>query len=619
MKLSGLVSEQFKFISGYSVLGHFGMAKPRKLALGLFMLSTAIVTTAIVTGGCVTTDSGREPPADELYFPTGLALSGGRKSLYVANSDFDLQYKAGTVMQLDAEKLIKDVRRVAAILENEDPDESFAEACGSIGLEVNPEVLLQPGPCAPFPTDRYVRKSVEIGAFASDLYWLGRPDGEGARLLIPVRGDPSITQVDVADDRPGAGAEAEEAARRSGACGTATACLACDVDRAGGCGESSRIGRDPGVRDGSPDPRPALPVEPMALAWSADAKWVISTHQSSASVALTSHAWTRRLGSDDSSAASAVESVLDKMPPGPTGVTRIPGPAVAVLADASTEAKAAAKSAGMRPGFLVGYRAAPALSLLRIEPSVEKQLGFAEPPQLEVEATIPLTLTASGADSRGILVSSRERRQCEAACIGMDTPTEIAADALEAEFDAAVLARLAQFDLSPTGLACLEDCAQVPLDVVVANRAPASLLLGRITTETRLPQQDGVARGWSDQVEFQRSVALGAGPSRVVEAFIVTDAGNLERRLLIACFDARSIFVYDPVAERVEATIRTGRGPHALVGVSGTTPDGPYAYLVVGHFTDSYLGVVNLDARSARSFATMIATVGKRTPPREAQ
>ena len=61
---------------------------------------------------------------------------------------------------------------------------------------------------------------------------------------------------------------------------------------------------------------------------------------------------------------------------------------------------------------------------------------------------------------------------------------------------------------------------------------------------------------------------------------------------------------------RIEAVIRTGRGPHSLA-VDETRGLG-----YVGHFTDSYLGVVDLNRTHTETYAKMILTIGSPTAPR---
>src|SRR3954467_14674948 len=67
--------------------------------------SWAFVAFGISALGCFKPDDGREPPLDRIYFPTGLALSPDGDRLYVANSDWDLQFNAGSVQVYDAVQL----------------------------------------------------------------------------------------------------------------------------------------------------------------------------------------------------------------------------------------------------------------------------------------------------------------------------------------------------------------------------------------------------------------------------------------------------------------------------------------------------------------------------------
>ena len=111
---------------------------------------------------------------------------------------------------------------------------------------------------------------------------------------------------------------------------------------------------------------------------------------------------------------------------------------------------------------------------------------------------------------------------------------------------------------------------------------------------------------------------LDFGASRVEVGQIVDQSGELVERIFAVAFDTRRVFVFDPFAHRMEAVIRTGRGPHDIgfdVGVddAGET----FSYLYVGHFTDSYLGVVDLDQRRPATFGNMVATIGDPEPPED--
>src|SRR6185503_3847296 len=64
------------------------------------LVPVALLVTTL-GAGCFIADTGASPPHDEFYFPTGLIVSPGGKTLYVINSDFDLQYTGGTVLAVD--------------------------------------------------------------------------------------------------------------------------------------------------------------------------------------------------------------------------------------------------------------------------------------------------------------------------------------------------------------------------------------------------------------------------------------------------------------------------------------------------------------------------------------
>ena len=125
-----------------------------------------LVLSACITLGlaaCDIQNEGIAPPTDELIFPVGLVMDPGGRILYVANANFDLRYNGGTVVAVDLEAV---------------------EGA-------------QPGPSAPVPAEDVIDggSTVRIGTFASDLAL--SPDG--TRLFVPVRGDNSLTWIDIDD------------------------------------------------------------------------------------------------------------------------------------------------------------------------------------------------------------------------------------------------------------------------------------------------------------------------------------------------------------------------------------------------------------------------------------
>src|SRR5690606_27577775 len=87
-----------------------------------------------------------------------------KTQLMVANSDFDLQYNAGSFQVFDLAAL----RRVTA-------ETSADPNCGALGLKSNAELSLAPGRCKPIdPTappsgSSLIQQTIGIGAFATDV------------------------------------------------------------------------------------------------------------------------------------------------------------------------------------------------------------------------------------------------------------------------------------------------------------------------------------------------------------------------------------------------------------------------------------------------------------------
>jgi hypothetical protein len=239
----------------------------------------------------------------------------------------------------------------------------------------------------------------------------------------------------------------------------------------------------------------------------------------------------------------------------------------------------AASNINYQPGFLVTFRTASEVRLLRFFDDGLFGSSISSParPYLAEVGSANISTNSLGVDSRGIAVDFSARAAAEAECQTLSDET--------------------------SRLACLTNASAVPLDVFVANRTPPSLVLGRTRPETGLTLN-------SDLPSFYSNVPLTAGPSRVFVASIINPDGELETRVFVACFDSRLIFIYDPVADAIEAEVFTGRGPHPMAF------DLERGVGYVGHFTDSYIGVVGLDQRFPRSYGTIIATIGTPTAPR---
>jgi hypothetical protein len=246
------------------------------------------------------------------------------------------------------------------------------------------------------------------------------------------------------------------------------------------------------------------------------------------------------------------------------------------------------------PAFLVTFRNAPEIDLVRSFLDAESGV---ERPYASRAGTVPITITSSGADSRGITVDSSKRAAAEADCAA-----QVGQDA-SCFSDPACVGTLSPAD-QKTLMDCLVTAALMSLDVYVASRAPPSLLVGRTTPDSNLLPA------------FYDTVPLTLGPSRVsvgkvrvVEDFIGGPAKR-EPRVFLSCFDSRRIYIYNQQRRELEMEVITGRGPYAMA------IDEVHDLLYVGHFTDSFIGVVSLDSRFPRTYGKVIATIGQPTPPR---
>ena len=515
-----------------------------------------LLVAGLSLGGCFSTDTGPSPPAQQFYFPTGLAVSPGGKALIVANSDFDLQFSAGTVQLLDLARL----KKLLPPLKDGKVD------CAAAGLSPNApqDQLLFPGPCTALnveaPPDgqgSLVKATATIGAFVSDALVVRRPPVSSAetvteaRLLLPVRGDPSMTWMSIDDDTNG-----EQSFR-----------LECGQGSGARCGDDHRAGIDAttNLRDLT------LPGEPFAIAASDDTSAIVISHQTSGAVSLLLNGWATASGPQlpkcqKLPSVPTLSYILSGLSTGVTGVAALPQPRVSALFPDEFP---------FTPGFLVGYRTASEIDIIRY---YDDCAAAPSRPFLSVSSRVGVTVSAGGYDSRSIALDNTPRRTCEDSCDAADKD-------------------------------CLARCAGVPIDVFVANRTPPSLLVGKAT--------GGVSQyGTDDSVTFGDLIPLAQGASRVVLGKVLDRNGTPRARAFVLCFDARLMYVIDPEVSAVEAIVTTGRGPSALV-FDANLATSSFAYLA--HFTDSYLSVLDLDMRHPSTYLTLIANVGVPSPPRESR
>ena len=545
----------------------------------LFLLAAF---STLLCNSCFSPGDGQSPPLEKLYFPTGLALdpvpvdaagvATGEPSryLYIASSDFDLQYRSSSLASYDLGKLVKLVPRSCAADSacRTDAGETCdtvpsaanlgvpsyfcipregAAPCGAFLDRSQADRLLNPGRCQAVdpvhPQDgspTFVQDTVGIGAFATDLLVSVDNDplgNRGARLFLPVRGDATLHWIDLSDGK--------------------FACGQGETDDHS-CNEQHRAGRS---SDDNVDEL-RLPAEPFGIAATRGGKYVAVTNQTTGSVSL--------FVTENWQEGPNLASILSGLPQAPVAIAALPTLEL---------------SPNAAPGFLVAYRNAAQVDLLRVltdnpvSPDVASYTRFS----LRGAATAPINANSLGFDSRGIVIDDEQHTSDSAKCAGDRN--------------------------------CLLAAHQP--NIYVANRAPSSLLVGSMTADY------AYLAGTNELPSFTDSIALTSGPSRVVLGHVKVPGStfteengstyDLERRVFVVCFDSRRIFVYDPKRRVLDAIIDTGRGPYALV------VDDARGLAYVAHFTDSYLGVVSLDQRVPQTYANFVASIGIPSPPRSSK
>ncbi|HEU4578817.1 MAG TPA: hypothetical protein VFS67_11220 [Polyangiaceae bacterium] len=533
-------------------------------------LRLALVALGLSALGCFKPDDGREPPLDRIYFPTGLALSPDGDRLYVANSDWDLQFNAGSVQVYDAARLRELLPRAcSADADCTGPDEicdtpanaagaqqgvggtywcmnaTSRDVCRGLGVQSAGDRLIQPGLCGAVENrnPELLLDSVGIGAFATDLVYRPSTLG-GGRLFVPVRSDATLHWLDVpAGTMPGTGRELE--------CGQGTG-RDCDANHRRGDGANEETPSGSG-----------LPIEPYAVAASTDGETIVLSHQTEGKISLFTNDWAG--GADG---GPQLSYILEDLGGRPVHISAVPIPQIALL----DRAPGGPRQLGYQPGYWVTFRGSSFVQLLRYFDAVDSPTGQ---PFLGRAVVDAITTTLSS-DVRAMASDDSGRRACETGC--------------------------------GSALDCLAQCSQLPLPVYLANRAPVSLsapgsLLIGSTMSTRRAEPS------NDRLQISDLVAIDDGPSRVSVGQILDERGEPRRRVFLTSFDSNVITIFDPEARVIDARVPVGRGPSALV------VDEAHAIAYVSHFTDSYIGVLDLDARHA-SFGTLILALGEPTAPR---
>ncbi len=557
---------------------------PRRLAVLTAVLGLASVA------ACYSDSAGIEPPANNMYYPTGLAVSKGGGVLYVANSDFDLKYNGGTLQSYD----LTSIRRHAAltISNPQDPDLPLLRgASGPCASAVPIEKSDGSGDrqplgetCAP-PVDatRYVRDTAIVSAFANDLAF----SPSGNRLFFPVSGNASIMWADI---EPDDSAQAAPSTSFTIGCGTRTN-NRCDASHQAGASAT-----EPGNTRGI-----TLPGQPFGMAFTADGTGLAVTHQADTVASLL----TTGLSSTGSRvSAPALQFLIGEVPNGSTGIALVPHDVDAYDECIDAPSSAACIATVPKPAFLKTSKTESTLALLRYYADEGSQgTSSLYRPYLTFERLYPVAATSIGVDQRGIAIDANARLACKAQ-----------ASLLTGE----------------TRRTTIRGCARLPARVFIANRSTSASYGGLLVGEIGATAADGSYD--ADALRIVSSIPLLGGPSRVHLAPIIDVDGRYSLRVFVVAFDSNRVFVVNPETLQVESTIVVGQGPFAmafdpfkfdevarrdLVADDARFAQDPkvklkrYRFGYIASFTKSYVQAIDLENTSmSPTFERVVFTLG---------
>jgi len=135
----------------------------------------------LVVAGCTASAEEVRPPADQLFFPTGAAVSPDDNFLFVANANSELRYDSGSISVINlntVESYVNDWETSGTYPDGCTPDPDRRET-----LQCPEAFFLLP------------EASARVGNFATDIA-VQDTGGGTLRLIVPTRGDPSVAWLD---------------------------------------------------------------------------------------------------------------------------------------------------------------------------------------------------------------------------------------------------------------------------------------------------------------------------------------------------------------------------------------------------------------------------------------
>ncbi len=162
------------------------------------ILRTSYVWLLAPLAACTASASAVEPPDTQFFYPTAAAVAPVDSVLFVTNGNSDLRYDSGTVsvVDLNVVDMIAGNWTASGII----PPNAADNDCSTTNATGQTEC------CFPDPTNAsslicdetqfmVSDAAARIGNFATDIAMQDTENGT-FRLIIPTRGDPSITWVD---------------------------------------------------------------------------------------------------------------------------------------------------------------------------------------------------------------------------------------------------------------------------------------------------------------------------------------------------------------------------------------------------------------------------------------
>jgi len=162
---------------------------------GPVILRASLLALTGIVAGCTASASAVEPPPTQFFYPTAAAVAPDDSVLFVANGNSDLRYDSGTlsVVDLNYADMVAANWTVGGTI----PTDNDCSATTSDGSSMC---------CSPDPNNALSlicdethfmvpNAAARIGNFATDMSIQDTENGT-LRLIVPTRGDPSISWID---------------------------------------------------------------------------------------------------------------------------------------------------------------------------------------------------------------------------------------------------------------------------------------------------------------------------------------------------------------------------------------------------------------------------------------